>query len=99
MTLPSLLASTVLGDDTAVTLGMVGTIVLVAVIIGELRWQVAHLREWRRTAEAEHEALSARVGALEIRESRTLERIDHLTTQLVRIEEKLDRLLDRREHA
>lgn len=94
-----LLAADILATDTPLTVGLVVLVVSCALAVGESRWQIAHLREWKREADADAAALRERVTALEVRESRTLERIDHLTTQLVRIEAKLDKLLERRESA
>lgn len=102
MTTPALILATVeapISNNTAVTLSVVGTIVLVAVIIGEARWQVAHLREWRNAMDAEVTALRERLAAVEVREGRMLERLDALADRLNRIESKLDKLLERREAA
>ena len=103
MTFPILFVSVAdvppIGSNTAVTLGFVGTIIIVAGIIGEARWQVAHLREWRLSQEAEVISLRERLSAVEIREGRMLERLDALADRLNRIESKLDKVLERREAA
>jgi len=93
------LAAVALGEDMTFTLGLVTVIVVLALALGESRWQVSHLREWARTVEAEAKAMAERIAALEIREGRTLQRLDDLASRLDRMDAKLDKLLERRESA
>jgi hypothetical protein len=96
---PVLAADVVVGEGSAITLGLALGLAVFGIAWGEARMQISGLREWRKTVEAEQGALLIRVGALEVREGRTTERIDHLTNQLARIEAKLDKLLELRASA
>jgi hypothetical protein len=96
MQLPTLwLFATTLSEADSVTMGLVGGIVLVALAWGEARVHIASLREWRREAEVKIASQAAQIAAMEVRESRTVARLDHLTEQLSRMDGKLDRLLAR----
>jgi hypothetical protein len=96
---PVLAAEVVVGEGSAISLGLAIGLIGLGIAWGEARMQISGLREWRRTVEAEQSALLIRVGALEVREGRATQRIDHLTDQLARIEAKLDKLLEIRAHA
>lgn len=93
------LLAVALGEDTTFTLGLVTVIVGLALALGESRWQVSHLREWARTVEADARAMAERIASLEVREGRTLQRLDDLASRLDRMDGKLDKLLERRESA
>lgn len=82
-------------EDVPILVGLGSTIVGLTLALGESRWQVSHIREGKRTSDAKIEALEGRIAALEVREGRTLERLDSFSDRLSRIEEKLDRLLER----
>lgn len=66
-----------------------------AIAWGEARVHIASLREWRREAEVKIASQAAQLSAMEVRESRTVARLDHLTEQLRGMDLKLDRLLER----
>lgn len=89
------LFATTLSEKDGVTIGLVGGIILVALAWGEARVHIASLREWRREAEVKIASQAAQIAAMEVRESRTVARLDHLTEQLSRMDGKLDRLLAR----
>lgn len=84
-----------LSDGSPITLGLAIGLLVVGVGWGEARVQISALREWRKEAEEREKARDGRLAALEVREGRTVERIDYLATRLDRIDEKLDRLLER----
>lgn len=88
-------ATTLLGDDTHVTLGLVMTLIVVAVALAESRWQVSYLREWKKELEAEKVALQGRVAALEASRDRTNQRVDHLLELLTEVRSDVKRLLER----
>jgi hypothetical protein len=91
--------ATILGDDTGITVGLASGLVVVTLAWGEARVHIASLREWRREAEVKIASQANQLSAMEVRESRTVARLDHLSLQNERIEKKLDRLLERRDVA
>lgn len=89
------LAVSVLSDVDGLTLGLISSVILIGIAWGEARVHIAGLREWKREAEVKIAAQAAQLAAMEVRESRTVARLDHLATQLQNIDLKLDRLLTR----
>lgn len=87
--------ATVLGQADGLTIGLVSGLIIIAIAWGEARVHIAGLREWRREAEVKIAAQAAQIAAMEVRESRTVARLDHLTEQLRGMDGKLDRLLAR----
>lgn len=99
MHVPTLLAQSsglVLTSDLAVSWPVLVALVLVVLGWGEARVHVSGLREREKAREAQAVALEGRIAALEVREGRAMERVDYLAARLDRIDEKLDRLLDRK---
>lgn len=99
MNVPILPAVDVIGDNSPVTIGLAIGLLFVGGAWGQATMQIASLREWRKSKDAEDEALRGRVTAMEVREGRTVERVDALFVRLDRIEAKLDKLLERRDVA
>lgn len=96
MKLPTLgpIAAIVLGEDMTFTLGF-GLLVAGGIVTwAETRFHVSGLRETVKTQGAEIASLQTRLAAAEVREGRTVERLDYVTQRLDRIDNKLDRLLD-----
>lgn len=98
MNVPTLFAADVLSESSPVTIGLVVWGIVVGIAWGEARWQISHLREKDKQRDVQHDAAQTRLTSIEVREGRTLERLDALADRLNRIEAKLDKLLERREH-
>lgn len=92
---PTLLAVDTLSDGSPITLGLAVGLAVVGIAWGEARHQISALREWRKEAEEREKARDLRLSSLEVREGRTVERMDYFASRLDRIDEKLDRLLER----
>lgn len=83
----------VLTADLSVSWPILVVLSFILLAWGEARVHISGLREWRREAEVKIAAQGAQIAAMEVRESRTVARLDHLSAQLSTMDTKLDRLL------